>query len=158
MIFGIGTQSDNAPGAARAQQTDGDGNFTTTFNGVTYTNSFIDTGSNGYFFLDTATTGIPACSTLQAPGFYCPASSVNLMAMTSGPNPSGTGVAVSAQIPFSVANAISLFNTGNTAFNNLGGDNSGTFDWGIPFFFGRPVLIGIEGQNSGADVGPYWAY
>jgi hypothetical protein len=158
MIFGIGTQSDNAPGGARAQATDGNGNFTTTFNGVAYTNSFIDSGSNGYFFLDATTTGIPVCNTLQAPGFYCPAAAINLTALTTGPNPTGTGALVSANIAFSVANAISLFNTGNTAFNNLGGDNSGTFDWGIPFFFGRPVIIGIEGQSSGANLGPYWAY
>jgi hypothetical protein len=161
MVFGIATQADNAPGAARAQATDGFGNFTTTFNGVPYTSSFLDTGSNGYFFLDSATTGLPACNAIQAPGFYCPPSPVNLTAITTGPNPSGLGAAVSANISFSVANAVTLFNSANgsnTAFNNLAGDNSGVFDWGLPFFFGRTVFIGIEGQNSGANVGPYWAY
>lgn len=157
MVFGIGTQSDNAPGAARAQATDGFGNFTTTFNGAAYVNSFIDTGSNGYFFLDSTTTGLPLCNAQLAPGFYCPASITRESAMTSGPNPSGLGAAVSAQIGFSVANAVTLPNA-NTAFNDLAGDNPGIFDWGLPFFFGRTVFIGIEGQNSGANVGPYWAY
>jgi hypothetical protein len=159
MIFGIGTQSDNAPGAARAQATDGFGNFTTTYNGVPYSTSFIDTGSNGYFFLDPTTTGIPECSAQLAPGFYCPASTLNnLSAITSGPNPTGIGTTVSTTVAFSVANALALFNSPNTAFNNLGGDNTGAFDWGIPFFFGRTVFIGIEGQSSGANVGPFWAY
>ncbi len=158
MIFGIGTQSDNAPGAARAQAVDENGNFTTTYNGVAYTSSFIDSGSNGYFFLDSSTTGIPECSSIQAPGFYCPNSTLNLTAITSGPNPSGLGAPVSANIAFSVANAITLFNSPNTAFNNVAGTNSGTFDWGVPFFFGRTVFIGIEGQASGANIGPYWAY
>lgn len=158
MYFGIGTQTDNAVGAARAQATDEYGNFTTTYNGSQYTNSFIDSGSNGYFFLDSTTTGIPLCPSAEAPGFYCPASTLNLTAITTGPNPTGLGTAVSANIAFSVANALVLFSTPNTAFNNLGGDNAGAFDWGLPFFFGRPVFIGIEGQSSGANVGPYWAY
>jgi hypothetical protein len=157
MYFGIGTQSDNAPGAAQAQAPNALGNLITTYNGVQYTTSYIDSGSNGYFFLVPTSTGLPECSALQAPGFYCPPSPVSLTAITSGSNPA-TGAAASANIAFSVGNAVTLFNTGNTAFNNVGGVNPGVFDWGLPFFFGRPVFIGIEGQSSGANVGPYWAY
>lgn len=162
MIFGIGTQSDNAPGAVQAQAPDQNGNLTTTYKGVAYTGSFIDSGSNGYFFLDSTTTGIPECNpNTIAPGFYCPASTLNnLTAINSGPNPA-TGILVSTNIAFSVANAVTLFNAANganTAFNNVAGTNPGAFDWGIPFFFGRTVFIGIEGQSAGTSVGPYWAY
>ena len=157
MIFGIGTQSDNTLGSAQAQAVDGFGNFTTTFNGTKYSGSFIDSGSNGLYFLDSATTGIPDCGK-QAPGFYCPASATRFTAINSGPNPNGTGTPVSANVAFSIANAATLFSSPNNAFNNVGGDNPGAFDWGLPFFFGRTVFIGIEGQRSNAGVGPYWAY
>jgi hypothetical protein len=159
MIFGISTQSNNSIGTAMAQGADDFGNFTTTFNGVAYSSSFIDSGSNGYFFLDTATTGLPDCATSTVgAGFYCPTSPVNLTAINTGPNPNGSKVSVAANIAFSVANAATLINSPDTAFNNLGGDNPGMFDWGLPFFFGRTVFIGIESQSSGTAVGPFWAY
>jgi len=159
MMFGIGTQTNNTLSGAQAQATDGYGNFTTTFNGTRYSSSFIDTGSNGVFFLDAATTGLPDCSARsQEVGFYCPASTASLAAINSGPNPNGPATQVSSNIAFSVANATTLFNSSNTAFNNVGGANPGAFDWGLPFFFGRNVFLGIEGQSSPAGAGPYWAY
>jgi len=155
LIFGIGTQSNNALGTAQIYTTDSCGNFQTTYNGTAYSGciqgSFIDSGSNGIFFLDATTLGIPECS--DAPGFYCPGSTLNYTATNTGLN--GTSAAVS----FSIANADSLFATGNAAFNNLGGDNTGSFDWGLPFFYGRNVFIGIEGQTGpNSVVGPYFAY
>ena len=159
MIFGIGTQSNNALGGAQAQSAS-TGTFTTTFNGVAYTTSYIDSGSNGIFFLDSNTTGLPNCtSNSDGAGFYCPASPTSFAAITSGRNPNGSGTTVSANIAFSIANAVSLIDSPNTAFNNLGGPAPGSvFDWGLPFFFGRTVFIGIESQTSAAGSGPYWAY
>jgi len=158
MYFGIGTQSNNVvSSAAKAQASDDYGNFTTTYNGVAYDQSFIDSGSNGLYFLTTTQTGLPDCG-VQAPGFYCPTSPASFSAINSGPNPSGSGPTVSENVAFSVANALTLFNSPFTAFNNLAGENAGAFDWGLPFFFGRPVFIGIESQVSAVGVGPYWAY
>jgi hypothetical protein len=159
MIFGIGTQSDNALGGAQAQGADSEGNFTTTFKGVPYPGSFIDSGSSGYYFLDSTTTGLPNCAAnSDANGFYCPANPVSLTAINTGPNPRGTGVPVSINVAFSIANALPLIDSPSVVFNNLGGPNPAIFDWGIPFFLGRTVFVGIEGQTSPAGTGPYWAY
>jgi len=160
MMFGIATQTDNAVGSAKAQAASiRTGNFTTTFNGKAYTNSYIDSGSNGYFFLDGATSGITACAAnSSAAGFYCPTTVQSLSAITSGPNPAG-GATVSTTVQFSIDNAVSLFNNKTlAAFGNLGGPVSGSFDWGLPFFFGRTVFVGIENQSTTLGTGPYWAY
>lgn len=159
MIFGIGTQSNNGLVGAQAQGADSGGDFTTTFNGIAHSGSFIDSGSSGYFFLDSSTTGLPDCAAnSHANGFYCPASPVSFSAINSGPNPKGTGVPISINVAFSIANALPLIDSPSVVFNNIGGPNSGSFDWGIPFFLGRTVFVGIEGQTSPAGTGPYWAY
>lgn len=151
MIFGVGTQSDNGLGSAQLFTTDVQGNFTTTYNGKSYSSSYIDSGSNGIFFLDSATLGINTCSGGNT-SFYCPSTTTNYTAMNKGVN--GT----SGSVSFSIANANTLFSTPNSAFSNIGGPNPGSFDWGLAFFFGRTVFVGIEGQSTPAGVGPYWAY
>ncbi|MGH9327592.1 MAG: DUF3443 domain-containing protein [Terriglobia bacterium] len=150
MNFGIGTQSDNALGSTQIYTTDDEGNFSTTFNGAAYSNSYIDTGSNGFFFLSPTVLGIPNCS--DAPGFYCPTATQNYTATNTGAN------GLSGQVSFSIANADALFDTGDAAFNDLGGSNAGSFDWGLPFFFGRTVYVAIQNQNTPAGEGPFWAY
>ena len=151
LIFGIGTQSDNALGTAQVYTTDANGDFSTTFNGTKYSGSFLDTGSNGLFFLDSSTLGIPDCTDGNS-GFYCPTLTQNYTATNTGMN--GT----SGSVSFSIADADLLFGTNNAAFSNLGGSNAGSFDWGLPFYFGRNVFTAIENQNTPAGAGPYWAY
>jgi Protein of unknown function (DUF3443) len=109
---------------------------------------FFDTGSQGLYILDSATLGIPECSDI--PPFYCPVSTVPFTTTNTGAN--GT----SAQVSFSVAIADAIFSSSNAAFNNRAGSNAGAFDWGLPFFFGRNIFVGIEGQSSPTGVaGPY---
>jgi Protein of unknown function (DUF3443) len=151
LIFGIGTQADNDLGTAQVYTTDDLGNFTTIYSGDSYSSSYIDSGSNGLYFLSSAATGIPEC-TGQNAGFYCPSSTLDLTAQNIGQN------GVSGAVAFSIANAEQLFSTENAAFNDLGGPNHGAFDWGIPFFFGRQVFVAIDGQATPAGPGPYWAY
>ena len=149
MVFGIGTQSNNALGSAAIFPLNSNGEFDTIFRGTTYP-GFVDSGSNALFFLDAATTGLPVCT--DNSGFYCPGSTTNLSATTSA---SGTN----ATINFSVGNADALFaQRGNFVFATLGGANSGTFDWGLPFFFGRNVYTAIESRSTPAGSGPFWAY
>jgi len=158
LAFGVGTQSNNALGSAQIYTVHSSADFTTTYNGVQYTNSYIDSGSNVLYFLDSATLGNIECT--DAPGFYCPAATLNFTVTNTGTN--GT----TGQVTFSIANADYLFSTGNAVFNNLGGD-SGTspstdyFDFGIPFFLGRNVFVGIAGKtvpNGASAPYGYWAY
>jgi hypothetical protein len=153
MVFGIGTQSNNGLSGASVYTTDDFGNFTTTYNNQSYNQSFLDSGSNGLYFLTSGATGIAVCP--DAPFFYCPSSTQSLSATNVGAN--GTSGAVS----FSVANADDLFNANPTAtvFVNLAGPNSlAGFDWGLPFFFGRNVYTAIEGKSTPGGTGPYWAF
>ena len=150
LVFGIGTQSNNSLNGATVYNVNDFGNFTTTYNGQAYPNSFIDSGSNGYFFLDSSITGLPDCT--SAVGFYCPASTQNFSATNQGAN------GASGTVNFSVGNAETLFgNTSDFVFSDLGGPGQ-DFDWGLPFFFGRNVYVAIDGMNTPSGSGPYWAY
>jgi hypothetical protein len=65
----------------------------------------------------------------------------------------------SATVNFAIDNADRLFQTSNYAFNNLGGTlNDTSFDWGLPFFFGRSVFTVIEGHRVGSLSGPFYAF
>jgi hypothetical protein len=148
LVFGIGTQTNNNIGAATVYVTDASGNFHTTYKTTLLTSSFLDSGSNGLFFNDAAIT---ACT--QSTGFYCPASPLALSANNS--SSSGT----SGVINFTIVNVETLSQGIFAA--PVGGDYSATsssFDWGLPFFFGRTVSVAIEGATTPNGLGPYWAY
>ena len=159
LTFGIGTQTDNGIGSAVVQTVDGSGNVTTVFNNAAYSSSFIDSGSNALFFLDSKTTGLPVCQ--ASVGFYCPAATQFLSATNTGAN-NQTNV-----VNFAVANADAL-PAPNWIFNDVAGvSSSGSsqsglpslyFDWGLPFFYGRTVFVAFEGRSTASGTGPYWAY
>jgi hypothetical protein len=170
LIFGIGTQSNNGLGSASVLHVDSQGNFNVNFqtaaSNQTFAGNFIDSGSNGFFFLDSATlenqfavANIPDCpSSSVAPGFYCPGSEITFMPTLIGITASGTPIGSSRTVSFNVANGVNLISSPNTAFNNLGGPNTGIFDFGLPFFFGKTVFTAIEGQSTPGGTGPYNAF
>jgi hypothetical protein len=153
LVFGIGTQSNNGLGSAAVYTLNQNNSITTIYNNQTMPNSFIDSGSNAYFFLDNA---IPQCMQGFVSDFYCPSETLILSATNQGAN--GT----SGTIRFSVGNAAMMFSgaTGNyDAFSALAGPNpADSFDWGLSFFYGRTVYTAIEGMNPPKGPGPYWAY
>jgi Protein of unknown function (DUF3443) len=154
LVFGIGTQSNNALGSAVVYTPDDYLNFTTSYNGQSYPDSFIDSGSDAYFFLDSSLTGLTNCPSNEA-GFYC--SSQNFSVTNLGSN------GASGVFNFSIANAATLFaNENNFAYENLGGYSATSppyyFDWGLPFFFGQNVFVAIAGASTPGGTGPYWAY
>jgi len=149
LIYGIGTQSNNALGSAKVLTVDAIGNITTVFGSRSYPASFIDSGSNGIYFLDAASTGLPLCP--DSSDFYCPASTQSLSTTNIGTN----GVSVPAL--FNVGNADTL-NSRFFAFSEISGPNADGFDFGLGFFFGRSVFTAIEGQATAGGAGPYFAY
>jgi hypothetical protein len=144
-----------------------DGNvadFMTVFQGTTFGGStsnpnsqtdpslaFIDSGSNANFL----PSNEPQCS--DNPGFFCPTNTQALSATMEGFSGSPT-----VGVSFSMANADALFDTGNSALDNVCGTSQGIFDWGLPFFFGRTVYVGLNGTtatiNGSTSTGPYWAF
>jgi hypothetical protein len=165
LLFGIGTQSNNGLGSATVFDTDANAFFVTIFNGQTNSCSFIDSGSNAYFFPAAGYPGLITCGSPNS-SFYCPANLLALSAMNqSAANTNGA----TGTVNFNVGNANTLFNNNNgqnLAFSELAGPNApvpncgSSFDWGLPFFFGKNVFTAIEQQPvSGTTfVGPFWAY
>jgi hypothetical protein len=158
LIFGIGTQSNNAlPSTATILTTDSySGYVSVNFIGTNFPQSYLDSGSNAFYFNDSSIT---ACgSSSVAPGFFCPNSTVSLSATITGVN------GAQSSPTFSVANAINLFTNypSNAAFNNLAGaagtDGSESFAFGLPFFYGKTVYTAMENTNAGGTDGPYFAF
>ena len=152
LYFGIDTQSNNSSSGASVIPANSSGLFTTTFNGISYTSSLIDSGSNGLFFpAGNQSSILKSCN--SSVGFYCPTATQNYTAsVLLRSNVTGT-------INFSVANADSLLASNNYAYSNLAGGLQGQFDWGLPFFFGKTVFFGFTGKSStNAGTGPYYGY
>jgi len=152
LILGIGTQTNNQPTTVTEYPVDPTvGNFTTSFNGQTLTDaSFIDSGSNALFFDDST---IAQCSSSSSgSGYFCESPTTEFSATNSGYSGSPSG-----PVSFEIGNATNLFGTSSNVFSELGGPGQG-FDWGLPFFFGRNIFVGIYGTSSTLGAGPYWAY
>ncbi|MFM0319038.1 DUF3443 domain-containing protein [Paraburkholderia nemoris] len=154
LVFGIGTQTNNALGSAQVIGVSAsNGTFTTVQNGTTYSSSILDSGSTGLFF---QTSALPTCASPNS-AYYCPVSTQSLSAMIQGVN--GTTSAVN----FSVGNATTISQTysGDSALPLLAGPafvTSSIFDWGLPFFYGRNVYAAVEQQSTPGGTGPYVAY
>lgn len=146
LIFGIGSQPNNALGGATVLRANTVTGFvtTTTSDGSVYPLSYLDSGSNGFFFADAALT---RCGV-----WYCPSSPLSIGATIKGTD----GISAPAAVP--VANAQTLLASGNWAFNNLAGYNGNMFGWGLPFFFGRRIYTAIEAQVTPVGTGPYFAF
>jgi hypothetical protein len=156
LIFGIGTQSNNQLGSVQIYNVPDSGNnagsFTTVFNGTSYPDSFIDSGSNGLFFLDSSVPGVPPTCTDQT-DWYCPTSPDSLSAGNQG-----TNMTAPVTVNFTIDNFDTLSNSGNFAFSTSGGPQTGSFDWGLSFFFGRNLFTAIDTMSTPGGPGPYWAY
>jgi uncharacterized protein DUF3443 len=155
LIFGIDTQSNNQSGTQTVLTVDVQAELAMTFNGQTLANSFIDSGSNGIFFAD---SNIVTCTTTDT-DFYCPGNTLTLALSIQGQN----GVMVN-NLTFGVGNAQTMLQT-NPTFNvfpqlagTLPAGLSGTFDYGLAFFYGKRVAVAVEGNKTSVGTGPYIAF
>jgi len=137
MVFGVGTQTNNALGSATKFSLDQNGYTNTTFNSTVFS-SYIDSGSNAYFFQDTIAQ--------DSNEWYIPSSTLTF----------STIIGNKTDVSFRVGNADNMFNKYPTyaVFNTLAGYLNGYFAWGLPFFYGRNVYTSITPQGDSA----YWAF
>ena len=165
LFFGIGTQSNNALGTAGMIQLGSDGMFSANFKGTAYNDSsVIDSGSNGFFFLDSQTLGnfgiiMPDCSNDKS--FYCPPSITPIQVSVIGQTSSGTPIGSAQQVSFNIMRADQFASTVFAA-DDIGGDSPSSsgisFDFGLPFFFGKTVFTGFETSTTGNGTGAYVAF
>lgn len=136
-----------------------------------YQSSFLDSGSNAiYAPIPSTNAGSPvptAWISADSYGFYNPTSAVTMTATIQGYN---GGTIASPSYVFQDADT--LFGLGGGSYSALmgiGAPNSSTIalntsglDWGLPFFFGVPVVVAIETVavtvNSVAETGPFWVF
>jgi hypothetical protein len=156
MTLGIGTHGNNALGDAKVLTFDQNGYLNTQLKGASLPYSFVDSGSSFFAFPDSS---IPQCKDYEH--FFCPEQRVQLSATMRGAN------GASQAVPFAVDNAdvmlalnASVFATvssSNIVANGSAGGPS-SFDWGLPFYFGRTVFSALEGRSTPVGPGPYIAF
>jgi hypothetical protein len=153
LTFGIDTQSNNRLGSATVLPVDQEGLFTTVYKGKAYRRSFIDSGAIAIHFLD---QDLPRCATY--PLYYCPPAALSLSATIHGTN--GTAKAVNFRVDN--AEAVLAEHPNYAIYDGIAGvppsSDPELFTWGLPFFLGKIVYVAIEGKNTPAGLGPYFAF
>jgi hypothetical protein len=157
LVFGIGTEGNNALGSATQLPADpSSGVISAMLNNTTYPFSYLDSGSNANFF-PTTSTSLPNCPSPND-GFLCPAAGTTVSQNATLQGTDGTMLAAD----FSIVNADSLFAGSNVAFSNIAGSSyasggpNNSLDLGLSFHYGRNVFIGFE--NVQTSAAPYFAY
>jgi len=154
LTFGIGTQSDNTLSGLTTYTVDTsstsgcgsydylDASFT---GGASGSCAFLDSGSNGLLF---GTSTFPICGNGN---WYCPSPSPSPITFSVTGANGNTG-----SFTLFILSEETIAQSNNIAWNDLAGPygSKGTFDAGLPFFFGRTVAVGY--QTSGQT--PYWAF
>lgn len=168
LILGIDTESNNSSSGKTKYYTDSNGLILTKFSAYSSSTlcSFLDSGSNALLFPPPTAGTLPDCVTAgyasSYTGYYCPTTgtSVSLTAVNANYN---FDVGTQNTVSFSIQNGYDLLNSGNLVFSTLGASNLGegcpdggavSFDWGLPFFYGKSVYVGFENNSSGS----YWTY
>jgi hypothetical protein len=130
------------------------GTINVTFGPTQYPVSFLDSGSNAYYFTDSS---LSACASGTAgSGFFCTSANISTTITTLA----NTQLAAN----FIVGNASAMIqaNPSAAAYPQLAGPigaaNAQSFDYGLPYFYGRNVYTAIEGMSAGGSIGPFVAY
>lgn len=158
LYFGIGTQTNNGLGTATVITTNSAGDFTTIYNNNNLNQSYIDSGSNLYYFVDPS---IPLCRDGGYQGDYCPTSPDTITTTMKGANGATTAynfILYNVETePASSSNAIPGIGANSSDVGFASGFTR-SFDFGLPFFYGKKVYTAISGRSAGGIVGPYYAF
>ena len=154
LFFGVGTQGNNSLGSARLFTLDAFGTFVTNFEGASDI-AFIDSGSNAYFFPSRFAADLRRRTRLLLPqvGRQSDLGSPDRNHRRAQRRERERGIHGRQCRPgirdqrFAPAGPCRLHCV-------LGGGLGGTFDWGLPFFYGRTVYVLFEGQPLGSTAGP----
>jgi len=159
MIFGLGTASNNQFPTLQLLATTPQGylfgalSSKSTLAGGNFSSTFLDTGSNGIFF----DSNLPNCVYPNDSRFYCPLADLAFNVVLGG--------AGQVSKSFTITNAAASLQIGITALPTLGGtlNAQGFLGLGLPFFYGKTVVIGIEGMaatgvGASTATGPFYAF
>ena len=155
LVFGIGTESNNTFGNATILETDPImGTINVTFGGTPYPVSFLDSGSNAYYFTDNS---LSLCASGTAgDGFFCQAANLSATITTLA------NTQLTAN--FTIGNATTMIQGNPTAAaypqlaGPIGASDPQSFDFGLPYFYGRNVYTANEGMSAAGSTGPFVAY
>jgi len=146
LIFGVGTRQNNAlPSDAAVLPLDSNSSFTTDYNGNALL-SYVDSGTNVYYFPDST---IPSIN-----GLYTPSTTLSLSSVLQASNRTGSP----ATVPFLVSHGFNLQANQYGAYDSLAAPYYSGFIWGLPFFYGRDVYTVLSGANAGTRAGPFVAF
>lgn len=166
MVIGIGTETTIPTSPTTLAISDRLGVFSTNSgssydtNGANRMPGFVDSGSNMLFFPGTLDDCGDVYDIAGLSGLFCPTSDQSLTYTNSSISDSST----TSSVTFSVTDFVNVIESNPThyVFSNIAGSAGdlidGEFDWGLPFYFGRTVYIGIDGTTSTLGTGPYFAY
>jgi uncharacterized repeat protein (TIGR02543 family) len=151
LILGIDTQANNSSAGATAYPGDpATGDIRTSFDGATI-GGFLDTGSNGLFFPPPGAGAVDLRRTqclLVLPG----ADHQPLRQQRrNGRLAERLGLLLDRE-------RVEPLRHGQRRIPRARGPRGSGFDFGVPFFLGQKVYVGIAGKASSFGTGPYFAY
>ena len=163
VIFGVGTEINNQLDSTDTLLQTSIGNYahistqvsaaSLSYGPVTMNNSILDTGSNGLFFGTVNTPVMPVGF-----GWYAPALPVTLTATLSGSNNVPKTIAITVSDNSKASDTTYARPTQAAPLSD-----STMFDWGLPFYYGRRVFLGIDNMpatdaSNQTITGPYYAF
>lgn len=160
LTFGIvaGAGNNSLGGATVYLADPRDAYVTTVYKGTTDAKSFIDSGSNGLYFNDSAQT---LCDPTQpAASFYCPGGATAPYKGATSVDEQATFEDYHGNHATTIAFTVENENLTDVVSSGLAGTGTANeFDWGIPFFFGRKVYtaIGYDALEAPIRIGSYAA-
>jgi hypothetical protein len=152
LTFGVDTQPNNSQSGYTVLQTAYNGMMTSLFNSGTYSQSFVDSGSNTYALT------MPSMSTMFSSG----------TAWLNPPQPVAYPVTLQSIVGATVYNAsvplmpaAQYVYSGNAVMPSAAvamTGNANMQDYGLPFFYGKSVALTFGGHTSSEGTGPAFAF